>query len=177
MWLFIMIACTNTPTRGENIQIGDETLLSRFASIEERQKNFEVEQASDLKILIEKMERIEERLSTLEMSIADLKPPTYSASKITFDPRQTKLSAEDLQTALNEIAKRLRSVEEKTEKDMGQPGAGLFQNINHGSRKTDRGQPHQGPPPEQAQGQKGPGGPPPGGNGQPGGNGPSGGGK
>ena len=166
MWFFILLACTNAPTRGENIQIGDETLLSRFASIEERQKNFELEQVSDLKVLIEKMERIEERLSSLEMSIADLQPPTYSARKISFDPRQTKLSAEELQGALEEITKRLRSVEEKTEQDMGQPGAGLFQNINHGSRKTDRGQPHQGPPPEQAQGQKGPGGPPPGGNGQ-----------
>ena len=171
----IFMACMQAPQEAKNIQLEGKPLNEAITSLENRLQEHENEVAEDMLVLMNRMKKVEARLKLLEIAFTDIRPQSYSAEDISFVPTATKLSSTQLQAALEEIEKRLREMEQNAAADPNQPGEGLFELVDHGKRKTDRGKPkngpnHQegngpnspngpkGPPPS---GQKGPSGPPP----------------
>ena len=170
MFVFLM-ACMQAPQEAKNIQLEGKPLNEAISTLESRLYSHEKEVAEDMLVLMNRMKKVEERLKTLEIAFTDIRPQSYSAEDISFVPTATKLSSTQLQAALEEIEKRLREIEQNAAADPNQPGEGLFELVDHGRRKTDKGQPKHGPNQEGQgpNGPNGPKGPPP--NGQ---NGPSG---
>lgn len=180
MILYWLIGCAQAPQEAKNIQLEGKPLNEAIASMEQRLQRQEKEIAEDMLILMNRMGKVESRLKTLEISFTDIRPLAYTAQDISFIPTETKLSATELQSALVEIEKRLRLLEQNVAEDSAQPGSGLFELRDHGKRRTDKGKPKHGPDhqngtgPKGSQapppnGEKGPSGPPPGGGNGPGG--------
>ena len=167
MW-FMWWGCQTPQIDVHDMKIGEQSLVAAIDEIKSNQQAQRSETLKDLKIIIDRLDKIDDRLKQAEIALVDLRPPTYSASDIVFSPLKTKIEADNIQLALEQLEKRLREVEAKAQ-DMGQPGPGLFELDDPNRRRTDRGNPQKGPPPEQSQGNQGPGGPPPSGGQGPGG--------
>ena len=165
----IFMACVQAPQEAKNIQLEGKPLDEAMSSLEHRLQEHEKEVAEDMLVLMNRMKKVEARLKILEIAFTDIRPQSYSAEEISFVPTATKLSSTQLQAAMEEIEKRLREIEQNAAADPNQPGEGLFQLVDHGKRKTDKGKPKHGPNKEGQNGQKGPGGPPPNGQKGPGG--------
>ena len=168
----IFLACMQAPQEAKNIQLEGKPLNEAISAMESRLAAHEKEVAEDMLVLMNRMKKVEDRLKTLEIAFTDIRPQFYSAQDISFIPTATKISSTQVQGALEEIEKRLREIEQNVAADPNQPGAGLFELVDHGKRKTDKGKPKHGPNQagQGANGPNGPKGPPP--NGQKGPSGP-----
>lgn len=156
--LVILLACMQAPQEAKNIQLEGKPLNEAIAAMESRLEVHEKEVAQDMLVLMNRMKKVEDRLKTLEIVFTDIRPQSYSAQDISFVPTATKISSTQLQGALEEIEKRLREVELNASADPNQPGQGLFDLVDHGKRKTDKGKPKHGPN-QEGQGPNGPNGP------------------
>lgn len=154
----IFMACMQAPQEAKNIQLEGKPLNEAISTLEARLQAHEKEVAEDMLVLMNRMKKVEERLKTLEIAFTDIRPQSYSAEEISFVPTSTKLSSTQLQAALEELEKRLRDIEQNAAADPNQPGDGLFDLIDHGKRKTDKGKPKHGPN-QEGQGPNGPNGP------------------
>ena len=160
MVLYLLLGCFQTTQEAKNIQLEGKPLSEAISSMEQRFQHHEKEVAEDMLTLMNRMEKIEKRLKTLEISFTDIRPLSYSAGQISFVPIDTKLSSVELQSAMVELEKRLRILEESAAEDPSQPGEGFFELRDHGKQKTDRGKPKHGPSHQDGNGAKGPQGPP-----------------
>ena len=148
-WTAGLVGCGSSSKEysAYDIAYGDVTVAEAIQRLEASDNQVgEISDSEDGSggLTVKRAQSLEERLARLELFLSELEHMgIIQAEAVGYDPRVTTLQATNLQDAMDQIEKRVSTLEEKMGQDMGSAGSGLY-SMQGGSNGGGMGMTNQG---------------------------------